>query len=117
MHAGIPPAWRVLLPARGADATPPSCRDRFERASFRREWTLEWRRLDAADGFTTLSLMVWDSAMMPVRRTEITRRTEGFDEAAVAEGLCDWIMDPRPRGEDDGSGERPGDTGRNRGNR
>lgn len=82
----------MVEPARSAAA--PSYRERLERVTFKRGLIVEWARIDVADGFTKLTLSLWERSYQPLRQIAITRRTEGFDEAAVAEDICDLLFRP-----------------------
>jgi len=100
--APSPPAVRwAFEPARAVTA--PHLH-RLERAAFRRGWLLIWDRWDFADGFTTLKLSMFDDLLRPVKHVAFTRKSDSFDEGLVAEGVAEWIMEPR---EVDASAYRP----------
>lgn len=86
------PRWGVE-PAR---AIPTPCRERLERALFRRGWRITWDRWDSADGFVTLALTLHDGQMRSIRRVAFTKKAGYFDEGKAAEGAAEWIMDPHP---------------------
>lgn len=90
--AAVPPVARVLEPARPATGVSPQ-RDRLERAISKRGWSHQYLRTDTSDGFTSLSLRLYDGAFQFERGLTITRRTDGFNEPDCAERLCFDLLD------------------------
>ena len=80
---------RIVEPARLSSSP---FRDRLENGARRKGYRMDWMREDG-HGLSGLRMVAYDGDVI-VQDVAVSKLEDRFDEAAVAEGICEWILEP-----------------------
>lgn len=69
-------------------------RNRLERGAKSKGYRIFWYR-DRSEKFCGLRLIAYDREWREVRRMGFAKLASHYDEAIMAEDICEWILNPR----------------------